>query len=216
MGCHTDTYTQSQGSAELWQFNYAGGPGTHPVHIHLVNFQIVSRTGGARGLLPYESAGLKDEVLLEPGEQVTARAFFGPWNGLYMFHCHNMIHEDHLMMDAMNVTLLKELGYQFNSTWDFAEPTDPRWAAKDYDAGAYEQSAIASTVSKLGNLNAYKPANALATAATKYFGGGQADNGEGSAGAPGPSGAPSGTPNRRRHPRGWDMPAPAPAEPTPS
>jgi FtsP/CotA-like multicopper oxidase with cupredoxin domain len=61
--------------------------------------------------LPYESAGLKDVVLLEPGETVDVVAFYGPWDGIYMFHCHNLVHEDNAMMAVMNVTLLKELGY---------------------------------------------------------------------------------------------------------
>jgi hypothetical protein len=46
--------------------------------------QIVSRSGGARGLLPYETAGLKDTVFLTPGEVVHVLAYYGPWNGLYM------------------------------------------------------------------------------------------------------------------------------------
>ena len=72
------------GTTELWEFQYAGGPGLHPVHIHLVDFQIVNRTGGTRGDLPYEAAGLKDIVLLEPGETVQVLAYYGAWNGLYM------------------------------------------------------------------------------------------------------------------------------------
>ena len=76
-----------QGTVENWVVNYASGPGVHPVHIHLVNLQIISRTGGSRGVLPYEKAGLKDVVLLDPGESVEVRAVYGPWNGLYTFHC---------------------------------------------------------------------------------------------------------------------------------
>jgi len=73
-----------QGSEETWELRYESGPGFHPVHIHLIQFQIISRTGG-RGLLePYETAGLKDVVLVAPGEVVTVTAYFGPWNGLYM------------------------------------------------------------------------------------------------------------------------------------
>lgn len=73
-----------QGTVELWEFHHTGGPAVHPVHVHLVNMQVLSRTGGARGLLPYEAAGLKDVVLLEPGETVRVLASYGPWNGVYM------------------------------------------------------------------------------------------------------------------------------------
>lgn len=76
-----------QGTVQLWELQYAGGPGVHPVHVHLVDFQIVSRTGGRGKVLPYESAGLKDIVLLQPGETVRVLAYYGAWNGLYMFHC---------------------------------------------------------------------------------------------------------------------------------
>lgn len=73
-----------QGTVELWEVRHTGGPAVHPVHIHLVNLQVVSRSGGSRGLLDYEAAGLKDVVLLEPGETVQVLAYYGPWNGLYM------------------------------------------------------------------------------------------------------------------------------------
>jgi hypothetical protein len=53
--------------------------------------QIVSRSGGARGLLPYETAGLKDTVFLTPGEVVHVLAYYGPWNGLYMVSCSSNI-----------------------------------------------------------------------------------------------------------------------------
>ena len=68
-----------QGSTELWELRHTGGPAIHPVHIHLVNLQVISRTGGTRGVLPYETAGLKDTVLLEPGEVVQVLAYYGPW-----------------------------------------------------------------------------------------------------------------------------------------
>lgn len=76
-----------QGTVERWQLNYASGPGVHPAHIHLVNFQVVSRTGGLYPALPYETAGLKDVIFLQPGESVEVLAFYGPWNGMYMIHC---------------------------------------------------------------------------------------------------------------------------------
>ncbi|KAK3705112.1 hypothetical protein LTR37_013479 [Vermiconidia calcicola] len=156
-----------QGKVELWQFNYRGGPGTHPVHIHLINFQVVSRTGGSRGLLPYEAAGLKDVVLLEPGETVQALAVYGPWHGLYMFHCHNLIHEDNLMMAAFNVTRLEELGYADPDGLN--DPLIPKYAARPSNAGAYEPAAITSTLKALGSLNAYNHAPSVASALNDYW-----------------------------------------------
>jgi FtsP/CotA-like multicopper oxidase with cupredoxin domain len=38
---------------------------SHPIHIHLIDFQVVARTGsGRQGVTPYEAAALKDVVYL--------------------------------------------------------------------------------------------------------------------------------------------------------
>ena len=76
-----------QGATEVWQFNYRSGPGIHPIHIHLVNFQVLERISWQRGVLPQEVAGLKDTILMNPGESVKVAPMFGPWNGVYVFHC---------------------------------------------------------------------------------------------------------------------------------
>ena len=45
----------ARGAVENWILKNGAGGWTHPVHIHLIDFQIVSRTGGSRGgVLPYE------------------------------------------------------------------------------------------------------------------------------------------------------------------
>jgi hypothetical protein len=54
--------------------------------IHLIDFQVISRTGGKRGVLPYEATSLQDVVWLDVGETVRVIARFAPWPGLYMFH----------------------------------------------------------------------------------------------------------------------------------
>ncbi|KAF2721831.1 bilirubin oxidase [Polychaeton citri CBS 116435] len=152
-----------QGTVELWELRHTGGPAVHPVHVHLVNLQIVSRTGG-RSLQPYETAGLKDIVYLEPGEVVRVRAFYGPWNGVYMFHCHNLIHEDNAMMAVFNTTALAGLGYEYDSTQQYSDPMDTRFAPRDYDAADWSQGAIISAMSSLGALSAYAQATALIAA----------------------------------------------------
>ncbi|OQO12633.1 hypothetical protein B0A48_02095 [Cryoendolithus antarcticus] len=178
-----------QGTVELWEVRHTGGPAIHPVHIHLVNLQAVSRSGGSRGLLPYETAGLKDVVLLEPGEIVQVLAYYGPWNGLYMFHCHNLIHEDHAMMDVFNVTLLEEMGYDYNSTTSYADPEDTRFIATDYNDDAFSDDAVASAVNALANLNAYAPVNSLIAAQEAHYAS-AGYNGESATGAPSQTAAP--------------------------
>ncbi|KAM0716075.1 hypothetical protein Q7P37_008589 [Cladosporium fusiforme] len=159
----------AQGSVELWELRHTGGAGVHPVHIHLVNLQVVSRSGGPRGLLPYETAGLKDTVFLQPGEVVHVLAYYGPWNGVYMFHCHNLVHEDHEMMGAFNVTLLEELGYDFESTLGFDDPESDKYSASDFSEDAYQDEARHSAVRSLGSLNAYQPASSLKAAQASYY-----------------------------------------------
>ena len=158
----------AQGAVELWELQHTGGQTVHPVHVHLINFQVVSRTGGSRGVLPYESAGLKDTVLLEPGETVQVLAYYGPWEGLYMFHCHNLIHEDHAMMAAMNITLLEALGYDVNTT-GYADPTDTYFSPQDYSDEAFSSDAESAAVVSLANMNPYGDVSAAISAQNAYY-----------------------------------------------
>jgi FtsP/CotA-like multicopper oxidase with cupredoxin domain len=158
-----------QGTVQLWELKHSGGPSLHPVHIHLVNMQVISRSGGSRGLLPYEAAGFKDIVLLEPFETVRVLAMYGPWNGMYMFHCHNLIHEDHAMIDVFNVTKLEALGYGFNSTQVYANPMDAEFAPLAYNAQDFSLDAEINAVSSLAALNAYSPASSLMAAESSYW-----------------------------------------------
>lgn len=73
------------GSDEIWVLKNEdiNGTGVHPVHIHLVDFKVLSRTGGRRsGVEAYESAGMKDVVWLSPGEEVRVLARYAPWKGV--------------------------------------------------------------------------------------------------------------------------------------
>ncbi|THY88740.1 oxidase cueO precursor [Aureobasidium pullulans] len=121
-----------RGAIEVWELKNVGGGWSHPIHIHLVDFQITSRIGGRGQVLPYEAVALKDVIWLNTGETVRVIARYAPWDGLYMFHCHNLIHEDHEMMAAFNVTVLADLGY--NDTTRFLDPMEPRYRAVDYSA----------------------------------------------------------------------------------
>ncbi len=89
----------NQCDTEIWQLVNTGG-WTHPVHIHLIDFQIIDRNGLPP--LPYER-GWKDVVLLSDLETVRVVARFGPHRGKYMMHCHNLVHEDHDMMNQFEV-----------------------------------------------------------------------------------------------------------------
>ena len=89
------------GEASLWSFtNETGGMAMpHPMHIHGVQFRILDRSGGMpadlrEGML---KVGFKDTFGVFPGERV--RVKIAPTiPGLFMYHCHNLEHEDGGMM----------------------------------------------------------------------------------------------------------------------
>jgi FtsP/CotA-like multicopper oxidase with cupredoxin domain len=104
------------GSTEVWRvLNLTED--THPFHVHLVQFQVLSRdlyhkegfhpeTGAttapisfqAHGTLDANELGWKDTVRVNPGEMVSIAATFDGFTGRYMYHCHILEHEDHDMM----------------------------------------------------------------------------------------------------------------------
>lgn len=105
------------GSIEVWQLiNLALS--THPIHLHLVNFQVLDRqsfdleyfrqtgqilpTGPVR-LPDLNERGWKDTVRANPGEVTRIISRFGPYTGLYVWHCHILEHEDHEMMRPYQV-----------------------------------------------------------------------------------------------------------------
>jgi spore coat protein A, manganese oxidase len=109
------------GATEVWTLENSSGGWFHPVHIHLIDFKILSRTGGnVKGVQPYE-LGPKDVVYLGEGEKVKVIMKFdderarkrdalenpndplAPRTGRYMMHCHNLVHEDHDMMVQFEV-----------------------------------------------------------------------------------------------------------------
>jgi spore coat protein A, manganese oxidase len=85
---------------EIWRFTNSSGGWFHPVHVHLVDFKLLDRNG--RAPFPYER-GPKDVAYVGEGESVRVLAKFGPNEGRYMIHCHNLVHEDHDMMHQFQV-----------------------------------------------------------------------------------------------------------------
>ncbi|OOG69644.1 multicopper oxidase family protein [Algoriphagus sp. A40] len=84
------------GSTEIWEFDNTAGDEAHPMHVHGVHFQILSRKGGRNTILPQES-GWKDTVLVAPKEKVLVILKF-EHKGKFVVHCHNLEHEDDGMM----------------------------------------------------------------------------------------------------------------------
>ena len=124
------------------------------IHIHMVDFQILSRSDGRDAVEPYEKTALKDVAVLGPNEAVTIAVTFVPFAGLYMFHCHNLVHEDHAMMAALNLTGLQGLGYSA-SDLNFADPMEAQWRAANY-AEVEAQSILGDVLPRFAATNAYQ------------------------------------------------------------
>lgn len=88
----------------------------HPMHIHGVSFEVLARNGQAP---PAWERGPKDVVLVDRFETVKLVMRFGEvtdgWP--FMYHCHNLLHEDNMMMlqyivqdPGMNVPEASESG----------------------------------------------------------------------------------------------------------
>ena len=92
--------TPAAGSIEVWEFENSSGGWFHPVHVHLIDFRILSRNGRAPNA--YE-LGPKDVAYVGEGETVKVVMKFGPHQGRYMIHCHNLVHEDYDMMSQFRV-----------------------------------------------------------------------------------------------------------------
>jgi FtsP/CotA-like multicopper oxidase with cupredoxin domain len=94
------TENPTRGDIEEWNI-YNFTEDAHPIHLHLVRFQVVSRTlldgtPSPTGVTPWE-AGYKDTVIAYPGEITTVKAKFDI-AGLFVWHCHIVEHEDNEMM----------------------------------------------------------------------------------------------------------------------
>ena len=104
-------------STEIWSFINTTDD-SHPIHLHLVRFQILDRrrfepflytsTGEIRYTdppipPPPEEAGWKDTVRADPGMVTRIIVKFEGYAGRYVWHCHILEHEDNEMMRPYDV-----------------------------------------------------------------------------------------------------------------
>jgi cysteine-rich repeat protein len=110
-GLHFNDITEfpEVGSTEIWRFINDSGV-SHPMHLHLVMFQILDRDGftkGAQGQIipngnpqppPLEESGWKDTAMVAPNQILRIITRFDDYKGKYPYHCHILEHEEHEMM----------------------------------------------------------------------------------------------------------------------
>lgn len=90
-------FSVEAGSTEVWEFDNLEGDEIHPMHIHGAQFQVLNRVGGRNQVFAYEK-GWKDTIMVMPGEKVSVIMTFPQYTGKFVFHCHNLEHEDDGMM----------------------------------------------------------------------------------------------------------------------
>ncbi|RDS81431.1 multicopper oxidase family protein [Dyella psychrodurans] len=111
------TENPRQNAVETWSFVNLTGD-AHPIHLHLVRFQILDRrpfdlfawnahrtltfTGPAQPPESHE-AGWKDTVRADPGMVTRIAMRFEGEPGRYVWHCHFLEHEDNEMMRPYEV-----------------------------------------------------------------------------------------------------------------
>ena len=98
-------FTVTAGRTEVWELtNPPGGMMSlpHSFHVHGVQFQVLDVDGG---LPPPELLGWKDTILVWPGERIRLALRFPAIQGLYMYHCHLLEHEDDGMMGQFRLEL---------------------------------------------------------------------------------------------------------------
>jgi spore coat protein A len=97
------TENPALGATEVWEIhNFTED--AHPIHVHLVKFEVVNREdadGNVRGPEAWET-GFKDTVIAYPGEITRIKANYD-LAGFYVWHCHIVEHEDNEMMRPFHV-----------------------------------------------------------------------------------------------------------------
>ncbi|RYL91632.1 multicopper oxidase family protein [Sporolactobacillus sp. THM19-2] len=106
------TETPKFGTTEIWSLINTTAD-SHPIHLHLVHFQILDRrdfdveafkkekkiyyTGPVLPPDPQE-CGWKDTIRADPRQVTRIIVHFSTFTGLYVWHCHMLEHEDYEMM----------------------------------------------------------------------------------------------------------------------
>ena len=87
------------GDTEIWEIS--GEMMSHPIHIHGVQFDVLSRNGGKPTV---RDAGARDTVLVRTPVELLVRFTQPAVKAPFMYHCHILEHEDNGMMGQFVTT----------------------------------------------------------------------------------------------------------------
>ena len=111
------------GTREIWEFENPTSS-YHPMHVHLVKFQILDKTDMTTGqpipLQPWEANTWKDIVHIPPNVRARIIMDFEDYPGRFPNHCHLLDHEDHEMMRQFQATF-DPANCNNNGTCEFGE-----------------------------------------------------------------------------------------------
>jgi spore coat protein A len=101
------TENPALGATEVWEIhNFTED--AHPIHIHVVQFEILGRVSAGGAARPPEAweKGTKDTVIAFPGEVTRVKATYD-LPGQFVWHCHILEHEDNEMMRPYSIGLIQ-------------------------------------------------------------------------------------------------------------
>ena len=93
----------TKNTPEIWHIENSSGGWWHPIHIHSELQRVLLRNGKLPPLGERDGNARKDTVLLRGGEEAAVFLKFRDFRGPFVFHCHNIEHEDMQMMARFNV-----------------------------------------------------------------------------------------------------------------
>lgn len=109
---HLSNIPMPSGVAEEWTLVNGSGGWWHPIHIHLESHQLQLLEGKAPAPDYFPEKQFKsDTTLLGPGTTAVIRMKFRTFTGPFAMHCHNLQHEDSMMMFNLDPNL-NGSGYQ--------------------------------------------------------------------------------------------------------
>jgi FtsP/CotA-like multicopper oxidase with cupredoxin domain len=95
--------TYALGTPQVWRLENKSGGWWHPIHVHQDFMRVLTRNGRMPPADERDGIARTDTVLLGPNDRVDVFLRFRNYSGRWVFHCHNLEHEDHFMMARFDV-----------------------------------------------------------------------------------------------------------------